>query len=76
MSRDGVLKEIEQQIDEDLDKIIPISKDHLWTAPNFMVKRGANNLKPFLIDRNYSDFATNTFDEALDRLAKAIRQST
>lgn len=76
LSRDGVLKEIEQQIDENPDKIIPVSKDLHWTEPSFMIKRGMSNLKPFLHERNYADFATKPFNEALDRLAKAIKQSS
>ena len=48
--RDGVLKEIEEQIDEDPEKLIPISVDNLWTQPGFVVKRGQRDLKPFLFD--------------------------
>lgn len=75
LSRNGVLKEIEQQIDEDLDKIIPIYVDSSWTSPSFRIERGGNNLKPFLLDRNYADFVNKSFDEAISRLVKAIRQS-
>lgn len=75
LSRDGILKEIEQQIDENPDKVIPVSIDLGWTESTFIIKRGATDLKPFLRERNYADFATESFNEALDRLAKAIKQS-
>ncbi len=75
LSRDGILKEIEQQIDENPDKVIPVSIDLGWTKSTFIIKRGATDLKPFLLERNYADFATESFNEALDRLAKAIKQS-
>ena len=75
LSRDGVLKEIEQQIDENPDKIIPVSKDLGWMEPTFIIKRGTADLKPFLRERNYADFANKPFNEALQRLTKAIKQS-
>jgi hypothetical protein len=54
--RSGVLKEIEEQIDEDPDKMMPVSLDNLWKAPGFQVRRGNRDLKPFLLVRNYADF--------------------
>jgi len=55
--RDGILKEIEEQIDENPDKIIPISLDNLWKERGFRVMRAFRDLKPFLMDRNYADFS-------------------
>lgn len=75
LSRDGILKEIEQQIDENPDKIIPVSIDLDWTESTFIIRRGDTDLKPFLSDHNYADFVTKTFNEALAKLAKAIKQS-
>lgn len=74
LKRDALLKEIEQQIDEEPEKIIPVSIDISWTEPTFYIKRGSNDLKPFLIQRNYADFVTKPFDYALDKLADAIKQ--
>jgi hypothetical protein len=74
LKRDGILKEIEQQIDEDPEKIVPISRDTIWNSPSFSVQRGANNLKPFLTERNYSDFVTKPFNQALQKLINAIKQ--
>ena len=71
--RDGVLKEIEEQIDEDPDKIVPVSLVELWKEPGFPVKRGNRDLKPFLMDRNYADFSDpSKYEESLDRLLKGV----
>jgi uncharacterized protein YjbI with pentapeptide repeats len=74
--RDGFLKEIEQQIDEDPEKIIPISLDDLWRQNGFLIRRGRNDLKPFLADRNYIDFSDESRSmESLEKLLKAMRSS-
>ncbi len=72
--RDGVLKELEEQIDENPDKIIPISLDDLWKHPGFRVMRGQRDLKPFLLDRNYADFANMEYAEALKRLLRGLER--
>jgi hypothetical protein len=73
--RDGALKEIEEQIDEDPDKMIPISRDNDWTQPGFRVVRGTNDLKPFLLDKNYADFSDDArYEDALQSLLKALRR--
>ncbi len=72
--RDGVLKEIEEQIDEDLDKLVPISLDDLWKEPGFKVMRGNRDLKLFLLDRNLADFANLKYKKALERLLKGLRR--
>ena len=72
--RDGVLKEIEAQIDEDPDKMVPISLDGLWKESGFKVTRGSRDLKPHLLERNYADFANLDYDEALERLLRALRR--
>lgn len=70
--RDGVLKEIEEQIDEDPNKIVPISLDDLWKEKGFRVMRGERDLKPFLLDKNYADFANLPYDQALERLLRGL----
>ena len=74
--RDGVLKEIEEQIDEDPDKMVPISLDSLWKEPGFKVMRNpqARDLKPFLMERNYADFGNKPYDEALEELLRGLRR--
>jgi len=73
--RDGVLKEIEEQIDEDPDKMIPISRDNLWIEPGFRVMRGTHDLKPFLLERNYADFSDEScYGENHQRLLTALRR--
>jgi len=74
--RDGVKKEIEEQIDEEPDKMIPISLDNLWKEEGFAVKRGAHDLKPFLLRYNYADFFDPAkYDASLDRLLKGLKKS-
>ena len=41
----GRQKEIEDQMDDDPDKIIPISRDDLWRAPGFQVQRSSTGLE-------------------------------
>jgi uncharacterized protein YjbI with pentapeptide repeats len=73
--RPGVLKEIEEQIDEDPEKMVPISRDSLWREPGFRVMRGTNDLKLFLLAKNYADFSDEShYEESLQRLLKALRR--
>lgn len=73
--RDGVLKEIEEQMDEDQDKIVPISLDDIWEQPGFRVMRGSRDLKPFLMERNYADFGEGRdYEQALQRLLRALER--
>lgn len=73
--RDGVLKEIEEQMDEDPDKIIPISLDELWKQPEFRVVRAGRDLKPFLMERNYADFGQGRdFNQGFQRLLRALQR--
>lgn len=74
--RDGLLKEIEEQIDEDPEKIIPVSLDNLWKKKGFRVMRGERDLKPFLLDRNYADFSNKlNYKDELNRLLKALENT-
>jgi len=73
--RDGVLNEIEDQIDEDPDKIVPISLDNLWKEPGFKVIRGNRDLKPFLLERNSADFSDPLkYEQPLERLLKGLKR--
>lgn len=73
--RNGVLKEIEEQIDEDPEKIVPISVDNLWKQNGFSVKRGQRDLKPFLLERNYADFIDKSkYEVSLKRLLKGLKR--
>ena len=62
--RDNFLNEIEDQIDEEPDKIVPVSLDDIWNQPGFRVMRGNNDLKPFLMERNWADFSDPSKYEA------------
>ena len=73
--RDGLLKELEEQIDDDPDKIIPISLDNLWKEKGFLVMRAGRDLKPSLLDRNYADFSNElNYKDALASLIKALER--
>lgn len=73
--RDGVLKEIEEQIDEAPDKMVPVSLDGLWQEPGFRVMRGQRDLKPFLLDRNYADFSSEaTYEVSMEKLLKGLKR--
>ncbi|MGD0765968.1 MAG: toll/interleukin-1 receptor domain-containing protein, partial [Dehalococcoidia bacterium] len=72
--RPGVRKEIEEQIDEDESKLIPISLDDLWREKGFPAERDGRDLKPSLLGRNYVDFANKPYEEALEELLKGLRR--
>ncbi|TSA26596.1 TIR domain-containing protein [bacterium] len=72
LKRDSVLKELEGQVDEAPDKIVPVSTDIEWQKSGFLVKRGQRDLKPFLLERNYADFTKLIYEEALERLVIAL----
>ena len=73
--RPGVLKEIEEQVDEDPNKMVPISRDDLWREPGFRVERAGHDLKPPLLDKNYADFSDEScYEESMQRLLTALRR--
>jgi hypothetical protein len=74
LQRDGVLREIEELVDEAPEKIIPISLDNKWMAPKFKIRRGTRDLKPFLMEQNYINFTTPEFDVSIERLIKALKK--
>lgn len=74
LARHGVLKEIEDQIDDDPNKIIPISLDDRWKEEDFRVVRGTRDLKSFLIERNYADFRNLSYTKAIRQLLKALER--
>lgn len=74
--RDGVLEEIEDQINDNPDGLIPVSLDNIWNQSGFPVVRGTHDLKPFLLDKNYADFANRPYEEALEDLLKGLRRPT
>ena len=74
--REGVLKEIEEQKDENPDKLVPISLDDTWKDLGFPVKHGANDLKPFLLERNYADFCSpENYEKELGRLLRGLEKN-
>ena len=73
--RDNFQNEIEDQIDEDPNKIVPVSLDNVWTQPGFRIIRGNRNLKDFLMEPTYADFSDpSKYEESLDRLLKGLKR--
>ena len=56
----GPKKEIEDQMDDDPAKIIPVSLDNRWRASGFEVRRAERDLKTDLLPLNYVDFSPGT----------------
>ena len=74
LKRDGVLKEIETQVDDEPDKIIPISLDDMWRKPAFRIRRGKFDLKQYLVERTFVDLGKLSFRDAVKRLVLSLMQ--
>jgi len=72
LKRSGLLKELETQIDENPDKLIPIALDELQSFKNLKAGRGTVDLMPYLRTRTFADFAAQPYNKALERLLKAL----
>jgi hypothetical protein len=71
--QDGVLTELDDQIREDPEKLIPLSLDDVWLHPRYDVSVGKRDLKPFLVDRNYIEFGEgSTFEASLAKLLTVL----
>ena len=73
--RSGLLKEIEDQINEDPDKLMPISLDNFWKERGFKVMTETKDLKPFLKELNYADFANQSYKKALAKLLEGLKRT-
>ena len=75
LTRPGVKKELEEQIDEDPEKIVPISLDNIWTQEGFSIIRDGRDLKQYLMDFIYADFSDRTkYEHAFSKLLKALKK--
>ena len=72
--RDGVKKEIDKQIDKNADNLVPVSLENRWTQRGFKAEWADRDLRTWLKDRNYADFANKPYDEALEDLLKGLRR--
>ena len=57
LSREGVVREIEEMVDAGSDRIVPVSLDKHWRASGFKVVSGTRDLKPFLTERTLARFS-------------------
>jgi uncharacterized protein YjbI with pentapeptide repeats len=73
--REAVKKEIEEQIDEEPENLVPISLDNLWKKEGFTVKRGERDLKQDLMECTYADFSEGSkYDASLNRLLRGLKR--
>lgn len=72
--REGVLIELEELIDHDPTKLIPVSLDNIWTQPGFRVMRGNRDLAPWLRMQNYVDFPSLGYLTGFRRLLSALER--
>jgi hypothetical protein len=72
--RDGVLHELENQIDERPDLIIPILIDDEWTKEEFKLKRGRRDLKSELVSRNWIKCDPGDHASLVARVLKALQR--
>ena len=70
----GIRREIDRQLAKAPDKLVPVSLEEGWKHDNYKVDCLGTDLKPFLVDRNYADFANKPYDEALAELLKGLRR--
>jgi hypothetical protein len=75
LSRQGVKKELEEQIDEDPDKIIPISLDNIWTQEGFSVTRDGRDLKHYLTECIYANFSDEgKYEQSFKQLIESLKK--
>lgn len=75
--QEGVLSEIDDQIREDPDKLIPVSLDDVWQHRGFRVIWSTRDLKPLLQERNYADFSDESaYQTSLAKLLAALERSS
>ena len=73
LAKEIVQKQIEEQIDEDRDDIIPVSLDNLWKTSGFLEKR--RNLQAFLFSNIDADFSNDSpYNESLEWLLKRLKR--
>ena len=73
--RDNFKNEIEDQVDDDPDKIVPVCIDMDWGHEGFQVSRASRDLKPFLMEPNYVDFSHPArYEQSLERLLKGLER--
>jgi hypothetical protein len=74
--RDGFKKEVDRQIDKNPTKLIPASLDDDWMRNGFKAEWAGRDLKAWLKDRNYVDFANKPYEEALEELLMGLTRPT
>ncbi|MGB6837609.1 MAG: toll/interleukin-1 receptor domain-containing protein [Dehalococcoidia bacterium] len=79
LMREGVKREIDKQIDKNPDKLVPVSLEKRWTYPGFEARWGSRDVKTWLLERNYADFAgwesdPSRYEKGLEELLRGLRR--
>lgn len=72
LKRDAVLHELESQIDEAADRIIPVLLDDGWLTDSFPIQRGARDLKQWITSRIWIKYDPRRHKKFLARLLSAL----
>ena len=77
LSRPAVKREIQEQVTENPESLIPISLDDEWRKDDFEIRTNTMNLKPFLEMKNFADFSINVdYTTSLNKLLNGLRIKT
>lgn len=74
LAREGMRKEISRQVDEDPNKIIPLSLNDDWRQPDFSIEWEGRDLKPYLADTNGVDLSRRGDERAVNAILGALQK--
>lgn len=74
LAQPGVKREIDETAQEDPKKLLPINKDGEWRRKPYVIERDGRNLKPFLENNVWADFASKSYEKALEDVLKGLEK--
>ena len=72
LGQPGLLREIDETMEENLGKLIPVLKDKHWLSDAYQIRRDDRDLKPFLRNQVWADFNSKPYREALSDLLAGL----
>lgn len=73
--REGIKQEIEDQINEDPGKLVPVSLDNHWKHPGFQAEGRSLDIKSYLLNLNHADFSNSSkYGESLEWLLRGLER--
>jgi len=69
----GLLREIDETIQEDRLKLVPVLKDSKWRRPTYRIERDGRDLKPALLENVWADFNAKPHRTALAQMLRGLR---